>query len=555
MADFEIKITTPAELSGAQASLLSLQGQIEATKLLGKSVDELVEKEQKLRQAIIQAQLNDITGKGGQAAKEMEEVGEAAKKGAEGVGELVGGHKGIHAIGHALNQAIPGLQMFTRFLTSGFTAAIGAALLLYEQINSKIEDFNKALEALDTGPGARGEWAEKLAENMRDSHVAADVLVHDIQRILDAQESVAQSTDALIQRQHQQAEAANTVADAQHELEEARVALAERLGEITPEQAIRIRLEIDEEDFRRKQEAKIAGIKAELQARQQEQTSLGGHGGALDQDQQAVDRARAAATTAQNAKDKNDLMIKQARENIEHLKQKQEENQKWIDENPDDWGHKLEGPERRLREQANINYQNQIGGLKRTIDQGEGKSTGLNEAAENAKKDLEEATDKWKEDAKSTHELNKTIDNLTASLAGAQAESAALIRFHNQAAETRAATQNAPQEIARRNVLLRRAMEPDQGAGEVETERTNFNDLSQQAADAMNQANSASRHHGYGAPAVGDLVALVQKLTAFLAEHPALQPAAHDDMQQEIDMLKQDISNLTSQININRWGT
>ncbi len=83
-------------------------------------------------------------------------------------------------------------------------------------------------------------------------------------------------------------------------------------------------------------------------------------------------------------------------------------------------------------------------------------------------------------------------------------------------------------------------MEPDQGAGEVETERTNFNDLSQQAAHAMNQANSAARHHGYGAPAVSYLVALVQKLTAFLAEHPALQPAAHDDMQQEINSLKQE---------------
>jgi chromosome segregation ATPase len=551
MADFEIKITTPAELAGAQASLASLQGQIEATKLLGKSVDELVEKEQRLRQAIVQAQLNDITGKGGQAAKEMEEVGEAAKKGAEGVGELVGGHKGIHAIGHALNQAFPGMQQFTRFLTSGFTAAIGVALLAYAYLNEKVEEYSKLVDELGGSDNATGGWAKKLAENMRDSHVAADVLARDIQRILDAQESVAKATDELISRQKQQAEAEASIADAQKSLEEARVDLAERLGEITPEQAIRIRLEIDEEDFRRKQEAKIAGIKAELQARQHEQSSIGGRGGALDQDQQAVDRARTAADAAKDAKDRNDTLLENARKNLESAQEDQKKAEERLLQ-PHHFGDKADTFQRQLAEQAEETAQNKIGQYKKEIGQYEKKAPGLDTAAENAKKDLEEATTQWKEDAKSANELNKTIDNLTASLAGAQAESAALIRLHNQAAETRAATQNAPQEIARRNVLLRRAMEPDQGAGEVETERTNFNDLSQQAADAMNQANSAARHHGYGAPAVSDLVALVQKLTAFLAEHPALQPAARDDMQQEIDSLKQDISNLTSQINTNR---
>jgi hypothetical protein len=50
------------------------------------------------------------------------------------------------------------------------------------------------------------------------------------------------------------------------------------------------------------------------------------------------------------------------------------------------------------------------------------------------------------------------------------------------------------------------------------------------------------------APALADMVELVQALTTFIAQHPALQPFAQADMQEEINTLKQDIAQITSQV-------
>jgi chromosome segregation ATPase len=290
MPDFEIKITTPVELEGAKQLADQLERNIGKAKALGQATDELEGKLKTVQSAIANA-------------------GEAAKEGAEkGFGEMIEGHHGIHAIGHALNQALPGLAQFTRFLTSGFTAAIGVALLAFEYLKSKIEEFNKLLDDLSTGPGARGEWAEKIAENTRSAAVETAVFNEKLRELEDRQESLAKSTDELIARQKKQAADSLAIADAQKELDLARLALAEKLGQVTPEQAVMIKLQIDDAAFKRQLEAEKAAIQAELSARQGELAGLQGQEPSLGR---AMDRANATALAAANAQATNEAKLTQ----------------------------------------------------------------------------------------------------------------------------------------------------------------------------------------------------------------------------------------------------
>src|ERR1700733_5711373 len=106
-SEFLIKIKTALEDAGIKATAEQLNAVANAAKNANAAMGEV----------------------GASAGKGLEGIGESAKKASEGTGELLEGHHGIHAIGHALNEAMPGLMQFTRFLTSGFTAAIGAAVL------------------------------------------------------------------------------------------------------------------------------------------------------------------------------------------------------------------------------------------------------------------------------------------------------------------------------------------------------------------------------------------------------------------------------------------
>ncbi len=128
--------------------------------------------------------------------------------------ETLGGtaHIRANATLHALNELFPGLAQFARFLTNGFTAAVGAALIAFEYLKDKTEEFIKVIDELNSGPGARGEWAEKMEDNMRSAGTEAAAFEEHIRQITAAQQTLQQVTDELIRRIKAQSEAQSQVA-------------------------------------------------------------------------------------------------------------------------------------------------------------------------------------------------------------------------------------------------------------------------------------------------------------------------------------------------------
>jgi hypothetical protein len=430
-AKYEIEGSFKADTAALDATIAKLQGQIEATKTLGKDTAELEAQLLKLQQTKVASALNEMTGT-------MQEAGGGAKKAAEGTGEFLEGRHGIHAIGHALNQAMPGLMQFTRFLQSGFTAAIGVVLLAFEYLKSKIEEFSKMLDELNSGPGARGEWAEKTADNVREAAVEEAVFNERLRETADRQNTLSDSTEKLIAAQKRQAEDAKALGDAQKELELARLTLAEKLGQISPEQAVRIRLQIDDAAFTRELEAKKAAIQAELSARQQELTANEGRESGLSG---ALDSTSSAALAAKNAADKNAARLAQDKANKEKAEAEQKENDKKLLElTSGSWiSQKTNAFEIKFREAQAEKLQAQIGALATAITQETGKQSPLETAAAVAKQQAEKAKSDYEEAAKLSAETLKTVEKLKADLAAATAQNAALQNIHRQTSAVTAA--------------------------------------------------------------------------------------------------------------------
>jgi hypothetical protein len=428
-SQFQIEIKTRADLAGLEATIAKLKGQIEATEKLGKSTADLEAQLHKAQQTQIEAALAGMTGK-------MKETGEGAKKASEGIEEMIGGHHGIHAIGHALNQALPGLMQFTRFLTSGFTASIGAALLVFEYLKTKIEEFDKMLDELNSGPGARGAWAEKLSENVREAGVEEAVFNERLRETAERQDTLAQSTDKLIEAQKRRTSDAKTVADAEKELALARLALAEKLHQITPEQAVKIRLEIDDEAFRRELEEKVAAIQAELQARMAEQRTNEHSEPGLAA---AKDTKEAASLAAKNASDKNAAKLEQDKKNLEEIKEKIAAAEKAVEDFGDDNGITNKGVHELPAYKVAASQRDQLYALRasyeRSSKQEEEKLTPLATVASVAKEQAEKAKADYEEAAKLAKEVSATIAKLKTDLSVEVHKNEALQNIHDQTSD------------------------------------------------------------------------------------------------------------------------
>ena len=218
------------------------------------------------------------------------------------------------------------------------------------------------------------------------------------------------------------------------------------------------------------------------------------------------------------------------------------------------WIQKLaeEGSPINLGARAPAEIEEMIGQKARAVAQETAKQTALDTAAALAKDKQSTAAKHLDELVATAGKLTETVDDLKTKLAGETAKNNALADIHSQITDTKLAGSQAPLAVAAGQVQIHRAMEQDQGAHEVETEQNQFNDLFDQAAAAVNQANDAAHHPSYGAPSIRDLMALISKLTTFIANHPALNPTNRDDMQADIASLKQDVTNLTGQISNNR---
>jgi len=423
MADFELRITTPVQLEGAKALADETERNIGKAKALGQATDEL------------ETKLKTIKGAIGNASEE-------AKGGGEGFKIFGHGAHEAHAAIHGLGEAIPGVGHLARFLQNEVTGSIGLIILTVAKFKEAMADTMKYLDDLASQPSVRGEWAEETRQHIVESTTAAQLYAGQIYRLATAQQTLQQATDQLIASQRQQASDAGQIADAQRQLEEARLRLAEQLGAVTPEQAIQIRLHIDEAAFKRELDAKIAGIQAELDARQRESGQNEGRFRGLNAD---VDSAQQAADAAAAAKIKNEGKLKQDQASLEQLKKQVEDANKVIEElegkgawggnwdksDPQYW--KLQGA-KNVAETGAV----QIAGLQRNIQNEQGKQAGLDTGAKEAEEDLADAREKLKDATKLSTDLQKQINDLQVSLAGEKAKSARLIELHNATAETNA---------------------------------------------------------------------------------------------------------------------
>jgi hypothetical protein len=315
---------------------------------------------------------------------------------------------------------------------------------------SNEQAFKKFLQDIDTGPGARGEWAERIRDNTREAAIATAVFNDRLEAAAKAQESLSKVTDRLIAIQKEQASAAKEVGDAQKELELARLELAEKLGQVTPEQAVKIKLEIDDVAFRRQLEAEKAAIQAELSARQQEWQANEQRGPGLAQEK---DRLAAASLAAKNAADANAAKLKQDEEN---LKAAQDVLAK-ADERllqPHHFGDRADTAARQYAETASRQAQEQIGLLNRSIQQEKGKQAPLETAAALSKEQFERAKKNYEDAAELERETERTIADLTAKLAAQTAKADTLAAIHGQTTATKmsaASIPHAPEDIAAQN--------------------------------------------------------------------------------------------------------
>jgi hypothetical protein len=209
------------------------------------------------------ADLNTALGEG---KGKLDDAGKSGEEAGEGLKRLgIGGHD-AHAALHGLGEAMPGVQHLGRYLANDFTLSLGLALVAFQYMKGQIEEFDQALDKLGTGPGARAEWLDRMKEKLEESAVAFNVWEAHIAKVLSAEQTLSQLADRSLAVDKEKLTTGNAITQAQKDLAEARLQLAVKLGQVTPSQAIKIRLEIDDAAMKAQMEVKQKEIEAEKTA-------------------------------------------------------------------------------------------------------------------------------------------------------------------------------------------------------------------------------------------------------------------------------------------------
>lgn len=407
-------------------------------------------------------------------AADLKDVGKHAQTGAEGMKLFGRNTHEVHAALRVLNEAIPGFEMLARFLSNRLTLLMGMGGAAIAYVKGKCDDLNKALDDLNASPGARGEWAEKLEKQALDSAVAFNVWKDSIDRIVKAHETLQQLTDRSIAADRERITTQKAIGDAQRQLDEARLQLAEKLGQVTPEQAIKIRLEIDDAAFKRDLEAKAAEIQAEIGQRTQE---VNKNNLLFPQKEKAVVDTQIAADDAAEAKTKNDEKLAQDKKNLEESRERQKKAQEIVDAMNSDpatrrgmaemAGLGLSGidPDTQKYNAAQKAVEEESrrqGSLRRAIGQEQGKQPDLDTAAETTKADAADAKAKYEAAVKLDQESRQKIADLKNDLARERAKNTALENLHNQTSAAQAHSQqinDAHNAVTQANEVAKRALD------------------------------------------------------------------------------------------------
>lgn len=325
---YKIQIKTEADTSGAQK-------EADALKKVGAAAKDAAAELKKVSTGVSADALGEHNV--GWQAENLKEVGKGAEKAEEGFRVFGKGAHEAHAALRVLNDAIPGFEMMSRFLANGLTATMGIAALVIANLKSKLDDLTKALDDLKASDGARGEWVEKLKEQAEESTVAFNVWEDHLDRVVQAEQTLQEVTDRGLAQARSRLGTESEIGAAQKALAEAKLALAEKLGQVTPEQAIKIRLEIDEAAFKQQVEAKVKEIEAEINARGIEQDK---NEYRQDQLSRNVDSTKSTADSAAAAKTKNDANLAQDKKNLADAIEEQKKAQEIVDslEGKGAWG-------------------------------------------------------------------------------------------------------------------------------------------------------------------------------------------------------------------------
>jgi DNA repair exonuclease SbcCD ATPase subunit len=417
-SSFNIDLKTTADLSGLKSELAALEEAAATAKRMGIAAAGADEQIAKLKQNIANVE---------QAAKHSEEGFKVFGRGA---------HE-AHAVVDALGEVAPGFERLAHFLAEPVTAAIGLSILLFQKFSESMKEAQAAMQSLIDTPDARGEWVEKMADALERATVEGNVWEHEMQRIINAHETLREKTDELVRAEERQIQSTNQITQARKSLNEAYVDFLAKIGKIPEEKVVEIKFQIDEAAFRSETEQKLKGLQAEWNARTSEQSQNAAsipklHGAAM--------AAAATATGAEQAKIKNEKKLEQDKNRLEESKANQERAEKIIEEleGKGTWGGEYDksDPEyyklksARETQQAELDRQ---GDLRRSIKTEEDRRAGLDTNAETTKADKQKAQSEYEDALKRASDLKGELGKLKGDLEAETAKVAAIETTHKEA--------------------------------------------------------------------------------------------------------------------------
>jgi hypothetical protein len=529
---FTIKITTEADTSGAKKTADDLDKVAASAKGASAELN-------KVGQGISGDDLGQHNV--GFQTDQLKDLGQAAEEGGEKFKIFGRGAHEFHAAIEGIGRAAPGVGEILRFMFTPVTAAIGIAALAFSSIQEAIGSFMDALKELDV-QAKQGEWGDTIREQAEESATAFAVWEAAIQRVVRAEQTLQQLTDRSLAQSRDRLSTENEIGSAETELAKAKLELAEKLGQVTPEQAIKIRLEIDEAAFKRQAEAKVKEIEAEINARGIEADK---NAYRQDQLQRGVDTARSASDAADATKAQNDGKLKQDTERLKAIQEEMKANQDWLDNynttlNPFYRG--LHADEAARREQGQASLSRQEAGLRGTLSQEREAKPGLDADAQTAKKAYEDAQAKYNDAAKLENELNVKLAQLAEDLAAEKAKAAALENLHNATAEANA-----------KGSILDDEKKKDAARREAERESGQYADTPQGESDYwINLGQDAMKAAEANLPGSQDLLhETIAQMTGLIRRHTAItesQTASLLDIQSQMSELDARLSNLQGQV-------
>jgi hypothetical protein len=276
----EIKITTPAELAGAQQVEEQLQRDIGKAKALGQNCDELQSKLTQVRTVI-----KSYHGELDVATKHVD--------------KHVLSHSQLHKIIHSLNESVPYLGTLLQAATNPIGASVAIGITALGYFHQKIKEVNEELDRTgEENAKPLTHQMEALRENIVDSAVEAEKFKLRMQELAHAELSVAQRTQEVIEALKQQYATLASMDDARKGHELAMLELMHTAGLTSTAEYEKQKFAIEEEyagKKRRLQEQEAAAvIAANRGAMEQANLDLHEDGGLLDR----VDKLKAEKDAA-----------------------------------------------------------------------------------------------------------------------------------------------------------------------------------------------------------------------------------------------------------------